>query len=137
MIRKGKHWSRRWFGTFVLYRVAAYYGESFILPLFWLVATLVLVPVYLLLDGISLPGSPGETNYQWSWSLSDLLFLKWDYWNAAGANLSLATFNRGAIGTYLVEPYKHGIITLESAVLIVLVSFLVLALRRAFKRKSF
>ena len=137
MIRKSKHWTRRWFGTFVLYRLIAYYGESFILPFFWLIATLALFPIYLLCDGIYLYSPSHEVNYEWSWSLSDLFFLKADYWNAVGANLSLATFNRGAIASYLTEPYKHGIITLESAVLIVLISFLVMALRRAFKRKSF
>jgi len=120
-----------------LYQGIAYYGQSYLLPFGWLVFVLLVFPMYLLYDGISLPEHPREVNYEWTWHFADGFFFKMDYWNAVGANLSLATFNRGAIGQYFAEPYKHIFITLESAVLIILISFLVLALRRAFKRKSF
>ena len=134
MNRKDKGWLRRIVCVNWIYRQICFYGESYLLPFWWLVMVLLAFPIYLLFDGLFIGE---EINYTWSSSISDILLLKADYWNAVAINLSIATFNRGQIANILIEPYKQALLTLESFALVILASFLVLALRRRFKRKSF
>jgi len=114
---KGSGWMiwRRVFCTNFLYKYISYYGESFLLPLFWMLAVLFLFPLYLIYDGI----------------------IKSGYWDAFWKNLSFVTFNRTDISKYVTESYQQGIVTIEGLLLVVLVTFFVLALRRQYKRKTF
>jgi len=114
---KGSGWMiwRRVFCTNFLYKYISYYGQSFLLPLFWMLAVLFLFPLYLIYDGI----------------------IKDGYGNAFWKNLSFVTLNRADIGKYVTEPYQQGIVTLEGLLLVVLVTFFILALRRKYKRKTF
>jgi hypothetical protein len=77
-----------------------------------------------------------EMDYDLSWSGSFFLF-NGDYWNAFLRNLSFVTFNRAGISQILTQPYQHGIVAIENIVVVVLVTFFVLALRRRYKRKGF
>jgi len=114
---KGSGWKvwRRVFCTNFLYKYISYYGESFLLPFFWMQAVLFLSPLYLIHDGI----------------------MKAGYWDAFWKNLSFVTFNRADISKYVTEPYQQGIVIIESLLLVVLVTFFILALRRQYKRKTF
>ena len=119
MVRKsqGSGWWiwRRIFCTNFLYKIISYYGESFILPLFWILAVLFLFPLYLVYDGLIAGG----------------------FWDAFWKNLSFVTVSRPDVGKYLIEPYQQGLVILEGLLLIILVTFLILALRRKYKRKTF
>jgi len=114
---KGSGWKvwRRIVCTNFIYKWISYYGQSFLLPLFWMLAVLFLFPIYLIYDGI----------------------IKSGYWNAFWKNLSFVTFNRADISKYVTEPYQQGIVTIEGLLLVVLVTFFILALRRKYKRKTF
>jgi hypothetical protein len=142
MMRKGYGKVRQYLCAAFFYRVVSLYGESYGRPLFWLGSVLLGFPAYLLFDGIMLRSSIQDlsvraTNYEWSWSLSDFLLFKADYWNTFFMNLSFVTWNRSAISSHLPDWYQRGFVTGESMVMAVLVTFSVLALRRQFKRKSF
>ncbi len=115
MIRKAKGRVWQYLSTNFLYKIISYYGESFLLPLFWLLAVLFLFPLYLIYDGI----------------------IKDGYSDAFWKNLSFVTFNRADISKYVTKPYQQGIVTIEGLLLVVLVTFFVLALRRQYKRKTF
>ncbi len=125
-----------------IYEWLADFGVSYVRPFLWLLLTLAVMPMVLLYDktdaiGPDLNSASLFGTYDWSWSPGDLLFFKGDYWDAFWANICYASFNRGDIYVHLSEPYQQGILTLETIWLIVLVTFFVLALRRAFRRKSF
>ncbi len=119
MVRKGKGsgWTiwRRWVCTNFIYKCLSYYGESFLLPLVWLAVVLLGFPVYLLREGTDIATYP----------------------QALWTNLTFITFNRTAISTSLPLPYQQGIVAIENIVIVVLVTFFVLALRRRYKRKGF
>jgi uncharacterized protein YjbI with pentapeptide repeats len=119
MMRKGKGsgWTiwRRWVCTNFIYKLLSYYGESFLLPLVWLALLLLGFPVYLLREGTNIA----------------------TYSQAFWTNLTFITFNRTAISTHLPLPYQQGIVAIENIVVIVLVTFFILALRRRYKRKGF
>lgn len=143
MVRKAKGKVGRYLSTNFLYKIISYYGESFTLPLFWLVFVLLLFPAILLWDGINLnpsvqnPVVVETVNYEWSWSPGDFLPAKGDYWEAFVANFSLIAYSRSDIGKYLPESHTRLIVTIESLIVIALVAFFLLALRRQYKRKTF
>jgi uncharacterized protein YjbI with pentapeptide repeats len=126
MVRKAKGKIGQYLSTNFLYKIISYYGESFLLPLFWLIVALLGFSLWLLC----------EMDYDLSWSGSFFLF-NGDYWNAFLRNLSFVTFNRAGISQILTQPYQHGIVAIENIVVVVLVTFFVLALRRRYKRKGF
>jgi len=146
---KGSGWKvwRRVFCTNFLYKYISYYGESFLLPLFWLAFVLLSVPSVLLWDGINLhldlqnPAVIETVNYEWSWSPGDFLPVngdsRHDYWEAFVANFSLIAYSRSDIGKYLPELHTRFIVTIESLIVIALLAFFLLALRRQYKRKTF
>jgi len=126
-----------------LYRIVSYYGESFLRPFAWLLLTVLVFPAILLLGGVNLdtnltsPVPANATNYDWSWLPSDFLLLRHDYWDVFWLNLSFVSFDRSIIGRCLFEPYQRGLVVIETVLIVTLVTFFLLALRRAFKRKSF
>lgn len=137
---KGSGWMvwRRWVCTNFVYKWISYYGESFILPLAWLAVTLFGSALYLLLDGINPSSSPSgaEINYDLC-AEGEFFLLNSAYWQVFVRNLSFVTFNRADVSRSLPEWYQLGIVTLENIVVVVLVTFFVLALRRRYKRKGF
>jgi len=143
MMRKAKGKIRQYLSTNFLYKIISYYGESFTLPLFWLAFVLLLFPAVLLYDGINLnptlqdPAVAETVNYEWSWSPGNFLPAKSDYWEAFVANFSLIAYSRSDIGKYLPEPHTRFIVTIESLIVIALLAFFLLALRRQYKRKTF
>jgi len=142
MERKAKGRLRQYLCASSLYKLVSYYGQSYLLPFFWLVLARLTFPLYFLYDGIKLyPNAEGlhvdEVNYAWSWRPWDCLFLTRDYWNTFFNHLSFITFDRSAINLYGFQPYQKAIIVLQTVLIIILITFFLLALRRAFKRKSF
>lgn len=143
MMRKAKGKYRQYFCTNLLYKIISYYGESFTLPLLWLLLTLFVFPGLLLYGGINLDydsqitGLVETVNYDWTWSPKDLLLLKSDYWNTLAVNLSFVTFHRSEITTYLPQILQRAMVNLQILLVIALAAFFLLALRRKFKRKSF
>jgi len=106
-----------------------------------------LLPMALLYDGINLnptvqdPVVAETVNYEWSWSPGDFLPVngnsRGDYWEAFVANFSLIAYSRSDIGKYLPESHTRLIVTIESLIVIALLAFFLLALRRQYKRKTF
>ncbi|MFH1686507.1 MAG: pentapeptide repeat-containing protein [bacterium] len=142
MMRKAKGKVRQYLCPAILYRLVSVYGESYLRPLMWLGLTLFIAPALLLLEGIvlRLPAAgdpPVEVNYDLVGWVGGFFPWFWDYADAFFINLSLVTWNRAAITTHLTEWYQRGLVTIESILLVVLVTFFVLALKRQFKRKSF
>lgn len=147
MVRKAKGKVGQYLSTNFLYKIISYYGESFTLPLFWLAFVLLLLPAVLLYDGINLntavqnPTVAETVNYEWSWSPGDFLPVngdsRRDYWEAFKANFSLIAYSRSDIGKYLPESGTRFIVTIESLIIIALLAFFLLALRRQYKRKTF
>ena len=143
MMRKAKGKIRQYLCTNFLYKIISYYGESFTLPLLWLLLTLFVFPALLLYGGVNLDydsqttGFVETVNYDWTWSPKDLLPLKNDYWKAFAVNISFVTFHRSEIGEYLPEIGQRVIVNLQILLVIALAAFFLLALRRKFKRKSF
>ncbi|MFH1372727.1 MAG: pentapeptide repeat-containing protein [bacterium] len=143
MMRKAKRKEPLYVLSNSLYKIISFYGESFTLPLLWLAFVLLFVPAVLLWDGINLNPTLQDqavvetVNYEWSWSPGDFLPAKSDYWEAFVANLSLIAYSRSDIGKYLPESHTRFIVTIESLVVIALLAFFLLALRRQYKRKGF
>lgn len=147
MMRKAEGKVGQYLSTNNAYRIISYYGQSFKLPLLWLAFVLLLFPAVLLWDGINLnpslqdPVFAETVNYEWSWSPGDFLPVngdsRRDYWEAFIANFSLITYSRSDIGKYLPESHTRFIVTIESLIIIALVAFFLLALRRQYKRKTF
>jgi hypothetical protein len=141
MRRKAKGPVRSILSVAFLYKIVSYYGERYFRPFWWLMATVFLFPVLLLFDGVNLAPQPGGDaeiiNYEWSWSISDLMFDKADFWNCVGANLAVCTFNRSGGTALITSWHQQLVLTLEVVLIITFVTFFILALRRRYKRKSF
>ncbi|MEE9441588.1 MAG: pentapeptide repeat-containing protein [candidate division Zixibacteria bacterium] len=141
MARKGKGEFSRFFCTNMFYKLISYYGESFILPLFWLALILILFPALFLYSGIDLQSSsePAKNNppvvrYEFSPNPADCFLLTENYKKAFYKNFSFISFNRSEIDKCLVSLDMRFFANLEIIIVIVLLSFFVLALRRPYKR---
>jgi uncharacterized protein YjbI with pentapeptide repeats len=143
MMRKAKGKIRQYLSTSFLYKLISYYGESYWQPLILLSFVLLFFTGIFLYNGINLGSTPqastvAETvNYEWSWSPRDFLLVKSDYWEAFAVNFLLITFIRSEISEHLPSTWMRFVIGIESLIVIALVTFIILALRRRFKRKTF
>ncbi len=126
MLRKSKGRWGQFFSTNCLYKVLSYYGESVVLPVFWLLVTLCGFSLWILF----------ETSYDWAWGGQFLLFTT-DFWNAFFRNLSFVAFNQRATLEKFSEPYQWALIAIEQIIVASLITLFILALRRKFRRKSF
>jgi hypothetical protein len=52
-------------------------------------------------------------------------------------NISFLTFSRDKLSAILISPYQEALAGLQIPIIITLIAFFLLALRRQFKRKSF
>lgn len=136
MIRKAKGKWIQYFCANNGYRLISFYGESYVLPLFWMAVTLMLYPILLLSNGIALSPDRPCVNYAFDVS-GEFVFFSADYWTAFGKNLLFLTFNRSDVAIFLPSTYQQVFVAFESIWMVVLVTFFVLALRRRFRRKSF
>jgi hypothetical protein len=119
-----------------LYRMFSVYGVSYVRPLLWLAAMLLLFPIVFLCTGIKNVIGPTPLNYDLTFLAGKPFFL-WDgYWDTVALNLSFVTFGRAEITTHLIEPWQRMVVSLETLVALILVTFLVLALRRLFRRRA-
>lgn len=132
------------------YRKVSLYGQSYLRPFLWLILFLLLFPLLLLYGGINL--QPAGTDhlstadhsvkiidYDWVWSLnrSDFIFFTDDYWTTVGNNLLFLTFSRDGLVDSLPYLYQKVMAGLQIPLIVTLIAFFLLALRRQFKRKSF
>ena len=127
-----------------LYRMASIYGESYLRSLLWLAFILVLSPAVFLWGGIDLSphidpsvGPVDIVSYQLSLWPQDCFLLTDDFKEAFNANISFITLNRSELTGRLPHTGQRALAGLEMVLVVILVSFVVLALRRWFKRKSF
>lgn len=138
-VRKGRGKIGRYFCPNMFYKIVSNYGESIIRPFLWLILILLLFPAIFLYTGIDI-ASPKQqekdikniVNYELSF---DCMLTTSDYWSAFTANLSFISFSRGQVSKRLHSQYQVLIVYMESVLVIVLISFFILALRRPFKRK--
>lgn len=141
MARRGKGKFRRIFSTNMFYKLISNYGESFVRPLLWLVFVLLLFPAIFLYSGIDLsslnePASknPNIVRYKFSANPANCFLLTKNYKRAFYKNFSFISFNRSEINKCLVSEDMRFVANLEIIIVIVLLSFFVLALRRSYKR---
>lgn len=143
MMRKSKGKIRQYLCADFLYKIFSLYGESFMLPLAWLLLLLLVFPSLFLYGDINLTGNLHDSlnveivNYDWSWDPANLLFIRNDYWKAFGVNISFITFNRAETIERLAGIGDRVLVSLEMLLVVIFVTFFLLALRRRFKRKSF
>lgn len=121
------------------YRILSFYGQSMLLPLFWLLGVILLIPGLLLYGGVglNLQDKSDIVSYKWSFDISDLIFLKADYWQTFLFNFSFMAFSRSKMHDALTEPWQLALVNFEALVVIGLVAMSLLAVRRRFKRKNF
>jgi uncharacterized protein YjbI with pentapeptide repeats len=137
--QKGKFW--RYFCPAILYRWASKYGESYWRSLGWLALLLVLFPAIFLYGGVV--GTSADSHpisYSFSAYPSDCFLaqgIEGDYWTCFFDNVSFLTFNRSGLSSRLLHPYQHAFAGMEIVLIVTLITFFLLALRRQFKRKSF
>jgi uncharacterized protein YjbI with pentapeptide repeats len=142
VIRKAKGKYRQYMNMNMIYKMVSYYGESYIIPLCWLIAILILFPcIWLFIGGINLgpidiPESP-TTVFHWSWHPKNVIFLQPEYLKAFCINSAFVSLNRGAVYAHLPHYYQHLLAICEIVLVAVFSTLLILALRRRFKRKSF
>ncbi|MCH7689687.1 MAG: pentapeptide repeat-containing protein [candidate division Zixibacteria bacterium] len=139
MRRKGKGKLGQYFSLNNAYRILSYYGQSMLLPLFWLFGVISIVPGLLMYGEvrINLQDKSDIVTYNWSFNISDLLFLKTDYWQTFLLNFSFMAFSRSKMHDALTEPWQLALVNIEALVVIGLVAMSLLAVRRRFKRKNF
>ena len=145
MLRKSGSFFSRICSIRSLYRISSRYGESYKIPLLWIVfIILLLFPLLINFNGIQYGNSTNEgssIDYTWSWNPKELLLIKSDYWcdhwNAFRANVGLVSFNKRMMKDYLPTEASRFIVNVETILVIIFVTLFLLALRRKFKRKSF
>ena len=139
MRRKGKGKWGQYFSLNNTYRILSYYGQSMLLPLFWLLGVISIVPGLLMYGEvrINLQDKSDIVTYNWSFNISDLLFLKTDYWQTFLLNFSFMAFSRSKMHDALTEPWQLALVNIEALVVIGLVAMSLLAVRRRFKHKNF
>ncbi len=130
-----------------LYKSVSLYGQSYMLPLLWMALFLLLFPAIFLWGGIGPPVTADgaqDTTKVVSYSLSpypsDCFLIQSsndDYWTCFFNNVSFLTFNRAKLSERLLYPYQHALAGFEIVIMVALIAFFLLALRRQFKRKSF
>jgi uncharacterized protein YjbI with pentapeptide repeats len=138
MMRKQKGPRRQFFCVNMLYKLVSNYGQSFGQPLALLAAVLLLFPAILLLSGINaVPGQTQNINYDIGWGPCDFAQLMSDYGTVAAKNISFLRYNRSELTDLLTSPWQGALAGFELVLVIVLIAFFLLALRRQFKRRSF
>lgn len=147
MVRKAKGPIRQYFCTNMLYKLVSNYGESYGRPLRSLAAVLLLFPTLLLYGGINFPSANDAAighakTVAYSFSLNPLdcfLFqaLNGHYWTVVFKNISFLTYSRTALTDILTTTFQGALAGFELVIVVALISFFLLALRRQFKRKSF
>ena len=139
MRRRGRGRWRQYFSLNNAYRLLSYYGQSMLLPLFWLLGVLLLIPSFLMYGGVAtnLQNKSEVVDYEWSFYISDFLLLKADYWQTFLFNFSFMAFSRSKMHDALTEPWQLALVNFEALVVIGLVAMSLLAVRRRFKRKNF
>jgi len=133
MMRKAKGKCKRYFCPALLYRWVSSYGESWVRPLGWLMSVLLVVPAIILWTGTKTV----KYTFKLSLNYQDSLFITGDYWTTFFDSIAFLTFSRSDLTDRLLHSYQKGIAGLELVVVVALITFFLLALRRQFKRKSF
>lgn len=142
VIRKAKGPVNRFLSADFIYKWISSYGQSILRPFFWLMLVLLLFPALFLSDGIYLE-EPSDilkiqpVKYNWSWDINNCLLKNSDYWQAFALNFNFVTFDRSRTHKHLLTSWARFGASVEQILVIVFVSFYVIALRRRFKRKSF
>lgn len=124
-----------------VYKIISFYGQSALLPFLWLTILLFAAPSLLLLNGIDLNTGTvarptyNHTEYDLGYVKGGMDHLLDDYIKSFGLNMALVS--RTTRYQLPADSIQQFIITIETFGAIILTAFLVLALRRRFKRKSF
>ncbi len=129
------------------YRKVSLYGQSYLRPFMWLMLVLLLFPAIILWGGINPSaasdvafGQQESISYTFSLNPADcFLFqgLDGDYWTVFFKNISFLTFSREKLSAILLSPFQEALAGLQIPLIVTLIAFFLLALRRQFKRKSF
>lgn len=135
MMRKSKGKWRQYFCTDVLYKIVSNYGESFIRPFAWLVSMLLLFPAIFLWGGVELSVKAKSASY---YPFEGILSEHWcSYWTLICKNVMFLTYSRTDLTNTLIYTYQKALAGIELVLIVTLIAFFLLALRRQFKRKSF
>lgn len=125
-------WNSGMYALHVLYKIVSGYGESIALPFFYLVVLLFAIPFGFLMNGYYL--EPEFVDYEFTTSLADFGNGFVDYWRVFTSNLSDIVYRRSELTQ---RPAVRTIVLFQSILLAITIPFLILAIRRRFKRKSY
>lgn len=124
-----------------LYKWVANYGESILRPLIWLVSVLAFSPIILgLIGGIGLEDGGFAVitiDSVASACPADQTLLVGNYFSALNANVDFVFFQRSTGDKYLSWTVQRLFVKAEFVLVATFITFILLALRRKFKRKSF
>jgi uncharacterized protein YjbI with pentapeptide repeats len=143
-MRKATGVLRQYLSSYFVYKWISFYGQRYLRSLSWLLFVLLLFPTIFLWGGIDLspriaPGAEAVdiTKYEFSFSPEDCFLFTDHYLEAFKVNISFITLNRSEVTSRLPHAGQRALAGLEMVLVVILVSFVVLALRRQYKRKSF
>lgn len=135
-MRKASKWD---FGKKALdftYSTISKYGESIRRPLVAIIMLWLLCPILLLYNGIKLdPDTDKLTEIIFSYDGS-LVFLMEDYWKTFLLNISYSTLFRSDALRPSITSIQHAILLIETLLNAILISFLVLGIKRHFVPKK-
>ncbi len=143
MKRKMKGGIWQFLCTRFLYKLFSLYGQRWLRSFTWLLFVLFLTPAVLLNSGVWLDNPDchrdGGCQVKYELCLTEGAPLPAiaDYWEAVYLNLSLVSFSRSDMDDALRLGWQRALIALERLVAVILASFVIVALRRQHKRKSF
>jgi uncharacterized protein YjbI with pentapeptide repeats len=137
MILKAIHPIKRLFSPRLWYKLLSKYGESYWRPTFWILVILLFVfPMIIMHNGVDYE----SIVFDYKFALN-LPFNNSDFWNnyldAICLNFNLVTFDKASTSMCFSQMWMRSIIYFETVAIIGLLTLLLLALRRKFKRKSF
>ncbi|MCK4857294.1 MAG: pentapeptide repeat-containing protein [candidate division Zixibacteria bacterium] len=117
-----------------LYNLVSRYGESYVRPLCWIAVTLLLTSGFLYWGGVRLEKQ--VVRFTLSTNVGDLILLHSEFWRIVLLNFSLLPPSRLKPSDYFTCEWQHAVLVLEPVLIVILASFLVMALRRKFRRRK-
>jgi len=134
MIRRAKKRPWRYISPNYIYLICSRYGQSWIIPLIWILLILILSSFVLLLTGVNLNNMIINQDLN---SSGELFLFQTIYWSIFSENLRFVIFDFTKFDTILQDPFQRIYVVGELFVVIGLFTLFLLALRRKFKRKSY
>ncbi len=122
------YWGRC-LSSFSFYKYLSFYGESILIPISFLISMLILIPIITMLF-------MGHNEYYITWKLNDIGNALYGWLNEFTYNLEKIFYLKNSIFEYKCRPHNPWklLFIFEKFFSVILISFIVVAFRRRFKR---